>query len=120
MSCTFAVNSISFPSSQLLFAHFTPLNFGSFFWGHFCLRQKPGFPQFRANRAPASALVHFVHSLAVAAFGAATIPCPCGLAGEKTFRSRVCFLYIYFKYPPKHQPTVPAFIGLPSLSFASD
>jgi len=43
--------------------------------GAFLLTQKPGFPQFRANRAPASALVHFVLSLAVAASGATTILC---------------------------------------------
>ena len=41
MSCTFAVNSISSPSSQLLFAHFTLLNFGSFF-GPFLPMAKTG------------------------------------------------------------------------------
>ena len=56
MSSTLALSSISSPSSQLLFAHFTLLNFGSFFWGHFCLWQKPGFSQFRVLRAPYFAL----------------------------------------------------------------
>ena len=56
MSSTLALSSISSPSSQLLFAHFTLRNFGSFFWGHFCLWQKPGFSQFRVLRAPYFAL----------------------------------------------------------------
>ncbi|MBR4599079.1 MAG: hypothetical protein IKO39_03415 [Treponema sp.] len=38
--------------------------------GAFLLAQKPGFPQFRANRAPASSALP-----AVVAFGAATILC---------------------------------------------
>jgi hypothetical protein len=72
--------SIFFPLERdfftfLLFVVFQYFQQSDSLKGTFLLSQKPGFSQFRASRAPASALVHFVHSLAVAACGAATILC---------------------------------------------